>query len=145
MEENMDEVNSMKKVALLIGFVFVWFCCATGPVLANKASVSIEGPESAEQDSEVTLRLTVTHSANTFFHYTKLLKVQVNGKPLTEWDFTSGNRPEDNIFTREVKIRITGNTEVVAEAFCNIHGSAGPAKITILSNEKGGAGSKTKE
>jgi desulfoferrodoxin (superoxide reductase-like protein) len=132
----------MKRIAFLISSVFVWFCLTAGVSLANKASVSIEGPKSAEQGSEVTLRLTVTHSANTFFHYTKLLKVQVNGKPLTEWDFTSSNRPEDAVFTREVKIRVTGNTEVVAEAFCNIHGSAGPAKVVIVANETGSPAAK---
>ena len=127
----------MKRIALLIGCAFIWFCLSTGTVLANKSSVSIEGPASAEQGSEVTLRLTVTHSANSFFHYTNWLKVQVNGKPLTQWEFTSGNRPEGAVFTREVKIRIIGNTEVVAEAYCNIHGSKGPAKITIVTSKTG--------
>jgi desulfoferrodoxin (superoxide reductase-like protein) len=127
----------MKRIALLIGCAFVWFFLSTGPVLANQSSVSIEGPASAEQGSEVTLRLTVTHSANSFFHYTNRLTVQVNGKPFTQWVFTSGNRPEGAVFTREVKIRIIGNTEVVAEAYCNVHGSKGPAKVTIVTSETG--------
>jgi len=127
----------MKKIVLLIGCAFIWFCLSTGTVLANKSSVSIAGPASADQGSEVTLRLTVTHSANSFFHYTNLLTVQVNGQPFTQWVFTSGNRPEGAVFTREVKIRIIGNTEVVAEAYCNIHGSKGPAKVTIVTSETG--------
>ena len=135
----------MKRIALLIGCAFIWFCLSTGTVLANKSSVSIEGPASAEQGSEVTLRLTVTHSANSFFHYTNRLTVQVNGKPFTQWVFTSGNRPEGAVFTREVKIRIIGNTEVVAEANCNIHGSAGPAKVTILTNMTEVPATKTSE
>ncbi len=132
----------MKKIVFVIVSVCVWFCLTAGTVSANKSSVSIEGPRSADEGSEVTLRLTVTHNTNTLFHYTKQLKVQVNGKPLTEWDFTSGNRPEDAVFTKEVKIRITGNTEVVAEAFCNVHGSAGPAKVVIVANEKAPPGAK---
>jgi hypothetical protein len=127
----------MKKTALLIGAFLVWFCFAAAPVAANKSSVTIEGPKSAQQGSEVILRLTVTHNANSFFHHTKLLKVQVNGKPFTEWEFTGRNLPEGDVFTREVKIKIAADTEVVAEAYCNIHGSAGPAKVTILANEKG--------
>jgi desulfoferrodoxin (superoxide reductase-like protein) len=51
--------------------------------------------------------------------------------------FTSGNRPEGAVFTREVKIRIIGNTEVVAEAYCNIHGSKGPAKVMIVTSGTG--------
>ena len=132
----------MKKIALLAGCAFIWFCFSTGTVLANKASVSIEGPASAEQGSEVTLRLTFTHNANSFFHYSKLLTVQVNGKPFTQWVFTSGTRPEGPVFTREVKIRIIGNTEVVAEAYCNLHGSKGPAKVTIVTSETGAPGTK---
>jgi len=125
----------MKRIALLIGCAFIWFSFSTGTVLANKASVSIAVPASAEQGFEVTLRLTVTHSANSFFHYTNRLTVQVNGKPFTQWVFTSGNRSEGAVFTREVKVRIIGNTEVVAEAYCNIHGSKGPAKVTIVTRE----------
>ena len=135
----------MKRITLLIGCVFICLCLTTGTALANKASVVIEGPASAEQGSEITLRLTVTHSANSFFHYTNWLKVQVNGIPYTQWEFTGNNRPEGEVFTREVKIPITGNTEVVAEAHCNIHGSAGPAKVTILVNEKVPPTTKTNE
>jgi desulfoferrodoxin (superoxide reductase-like protein) len=144
-QQNTQKVNSMKKIALLIGCAFILLCLSTGTVLANKASVAIEGPVSAEEGSEVTLRLTVTHSANSFFHHIEWLKVQVNGKPFTQWEFTSGNRPEGAVFTREVKIRIIGNTEVVAEASCNIHGSAGPAKVTILANGTGAPVTKTNE
>jgi len=132
----------VKKIVLLIGCAFIWFCFSTGTVLANKASVSIEGPASAEQGFEATLRLTVTHNANSFFHYTNRLTVQVNGKPFTQWVFTSGNRPEEAVFTKEVKIRIIGNTEVVAEAYCNIHGSKGPVKVTIVTSETGAPGTK---
>ncbi|WAC07098.1 MAG: hypothetical protein OS130_12805 [Thermodesulfobacteriota bacterium] len=127
----------MKKIALLIGCALIWFFSSTETVLANKTSVFIEGPSTAGKGSEVTLCLTVTHNANSFFHYTKLVTVQVNGQPFIQWVFTSGKRPEGAVFKREVKIRITGNTEVVAEAYCNIHGSEGPAKVTIVPSESG--------
>jgi hypothetical protein len=41
-----------------------------GNRLANKSSVSIEGPANAGQRFRDHLRLTVTHNANSFIHYT---------------------------------------------------------------------------
>ncbi len=107
------------------------FCLYSGPVFADKSAVTLEGPASAEKGSEVIVKITVTHSANSFIHYTKWLKVQAGGRPVEQWDFTAGNRPDGATFTKEVRIKVTENTEVVAEANCNIHGSAGPAKLMI--------------
>lgn len=100
-------------------------------VLADKSAVSIEAPARAEKGAEVTVRITVTHRGNSFFHYTDWAKVDVDGKTVARWDFTAGNRPEGATFTREVKVQAAKTVEVVAEANCNIHGSAGPAKATI--------------
>ena len=121
----------MKKIALIVGCFLFLFSLYSGPVFANKSAVTLEGPASAEKGSEVTIKITVTHSANSFFHYTKWLKVQANGQPVQQWDYSAGNRPEGETFTKEVKIKVLENTEVVAEASCNIHGSAGPAKLMI--------------
>ncbi len=121
----------MKKLDLVIGCCLFLFCLYSGPVYANKAAVSLEGPSTAERGSEVVVKITVTHSANSFIHYTKWLKVQANGKLIQQWDYTSGNRPEGATFTKDVKITVLENTEVVAEASCNIHGSAGPGKLMI--------------
>ena len=107
------------------------FCLSSGPVFADKSAVTLEGPASAEKGSEVIVKITVTHSGNSFIHYTKWLKVQAGGRPVEQWDFTAGNRPDGATFTKEVRIKVTENTEVVAEANCNIHGSAGPAKLMI--------------
>ena len=122
----------MKRFVLVVSCFLFLFCLYSGPVFANKAAVTLEGPASAEKGSEVIIKITVTHSANSFMHYTKWLKVQANGKPVQQWDYTAGNRPEGETFTKEVKIKVLENTEVVAEASCNIHGSAGPAKLMIL-------------
>jgi hypothetical protein len=121
----------MKRVIVVTGCLMLFLCFWTGQAIANKASVAIVGPVTAEKGSEVVIKLTVTHSANSFLHYTKSLKVQANGKPVNEWEYSSGNRPDGEIFTKEIKIRIDSDTEIVAEASCNIHGSAGPAKLTI--------------
>jgi desulfoferrodoxin (superoxide reductase-like protein) len=122
----------MKRFVLVVSCFLSLFCLQSVPVFANKAAVTLEGPTSAEKGSEVTIKITVTHSANSFLHYTKWLKVQTNGQPVQQWDYTAGNRPDGETFAKEVKIKILENTEVVAEASCNIHGSAGPAKLMIM-------------
>ena len=100
-------------------------------VFANKTEVAIEGPTEAAKGSEVTLRITATHSANTASHYTDWLKVTANQKEVGRWDYTKDNRPEGAVFTKEIKIKVTEDTEIVAEANCNMHGSKGPAKHKI--------------
>jgi desulfoferrodoxin (superoxide reductase-like protein) len=122
----------MKRFVLVVSCFLFLFCLHSGPVFADKSAVTLEGPASAEKGSEVIIKITVTHSANSFIHYTKWLKVQAAGRPIEQWDFTAGNRPDGSTFTKEVRIRVLENTEVVAEASCNIHGSAGPAKLMIL-------------
>jgi len=98
---------------------------------ANKSGASIEGPVQAAKDSEVILRVTATHNANTASHYTEWLKVTANKKEIARWDYTKANLPEGAVFTKEIKIRVTEDTEIVAEASCINHGSKGPAKHTI--------------
>jgi desulfoferrodoxin (superoxide reductase-like protein) len=101
-------------------------------VFANKSEVTIEGPTQAGKGSEVTLRITATHNANTASHYTEWLKVMANNKEVARWDYSKENRPEGAVFTKEIKIKVTENTEIVAEASCNNHGSKGPAKHKIM-------------
>jgi desulfoferrodoxin (superoxide reductase-like protein) len=107
----------------------------TKPAFANKASVSIEAPQIPLKGSEMTIRVTVTHRGNSFIHYTKSLQVMANRKEIARWDFSSGQRPEAEVFTREVKIAAVEDLEVTAEAHCNIHGSAGPVSVKISVKE----------
>jgi desulfoferrodoxin (superoxide reductase-like protein) len=100
--------------------------------LANKSETTIEGPTQAAKGSEVTLRITVTHNANTASHYTEWLKVTANKQEVGRWDYTKENRPEGAVFTKEIKIKVTEDTEIVAEASCNNHGSKGSAKHKII-------------
>ncbi len=125
-----------KKLFFYFLFLAVFFAAQTS--FANKASVTISAPEMAAKGSEVLIKLTITHSANTtisppprFFHYTNWVSLKANGKEVSRWEFTSGNRPEDAVFSREFKIQVNEPMEVIAEANCNIHGSAGPAKWKI--------------
>jgi len=121
----------MKNVILFGILVLGILLFQVSVVFANKSEVTIEGPTQAERGSEVTLRITATHNANTASHYTEWLKVTANKKEVARWDYTKENRPEGAVFTKEIKIKVTENTEIVAEASCNNHGSKGPAKHTI--------------
>jgi len=104
-----------------------------GPALANKSATSIEGPTSVTKGTEVTLRVNVRHSSNSSSHYTEWLKVTANKKEIARWDYSKDKRPEAAEFTKEIKIKVMEDTEIVAEASCNNHGSRGPAthKITV--------------
>ena len=101
------------------------------PAWANKAETKIEVPESAGKDSEITIKVTVTHSANSYFHYTEWLWVQVNGKEIAKWEYSSGNRPEDATFTKEIKLKVDGDLDIKGKASCNIHGSANDAAAKV--------------
>lgn len=112
--------------ALLVFFAF--------PAIssADKSSVTIEAPEKAQKGSEITIKLNVRHSGNNLFHYTDELKVSVNGKEVKRWEFSFSKRPEDAHFSREITYRVDeGLIEIVGEANCNMHGSAGPAKMIV--------------
>jgi desulfoferrodoxin (superoxide reductase-like protein) len=121
----------MKKSIALGMLILAVLFIQIGPALADKSTASIEGPTLVEKGTEVTLRITVTHNANRSSHYTEWLKVSANKKEIARWEYTSEKRPEAAQFTKEVKIKITENTEVVAEASCNKHGSRGPATHRI--------------
>ena len=118
----------MKRMVMVGALSVLVFCLSLGVATANKASVTIEAPQSVQKGEELTIRVTVTHSANNLFHYTEWLKVMVNQKEVARWDYTSSNRPEAAIFTKEIKLKAVENMEITAQASCNIHGSNGPAE-----------------
>jgi desulfoferrodoxin (superoxide reductase-like protein) len=123
----------MKKSIALGMLILAILLLRVSPALANKAAASIEGPTNVVKGTEVTLRVTITHSANSPSHYTEWLKVTANKKEIARWDYSKDNRPEAAEFTKEIKLKIMEDTEIVAEASCNNHGSRGPAthKITV--------------
>lgn len=123
----------MKKSVALGILILAILLLQVGPTLANKSAVSIEGPSSVAKGTEVTLRIIVTHNANSPSHYTEWVKVTANKKEIGRWDYTKDNRPEAAEFTKEIKFKVLEDTEIVAEASCINHGSRGPAmhKITV--------------
>ncbi|MGQ9509970.1 MAG: desulfoferrodoxin family protein [Thermodesulfobacteriota bacterium] len=122
----------MKKRVFVMILMVLYFSLRGGLTLANKSSTSIETPQDVQKGSEIIIKITVTHKGNNFLHYTNWLKVTVNQKEVARWEFSSGNRPEGEVFTRELKIKAKEDLEVTAEAHCNRHGSAGPTTIKIL-------------
>lgn len=122
----------MKKSIVLGMLILAVLFVQGSPALADKSAASIEGPTSVEKGTEVTLRITVTHSANSPSHFTEWLKVSANKNEIARWEYTKDKRPEAAQFTQEIKIKVTENTEVVAEASCINHGSKGPAKHKII-------------
>jgi len=125
----------MRRRDFLLSIPFFFLALRTGVAFANKSSTSIEAPQTVQKGSEVMIRVTVTHKGNSFIHYTNWLRVTVNQKEIARWDFTSGQRPEAQIFTKEITIKAMEDMEVTAEANCNIHGSTGPTTVKISIKE----------
>jgi len=127
----------MRKITISLSLILLVIIVLVhgGYVWANKSTTSIAVPESISKGSEVTIRVTVTHNANNFLHYTKWLQIMVNGKEIARWDYTMGNRPEGATFTKEIKYNVDGDIEIKAEASCNIDGSTGPATAKVLAKE----------
>jgi desulfoferrodoxin (superoxide reductase-like protein) len=125
----------MKKVCVVWIIGCMMFFLLSGIALANKSEASIEAPAEAPKGSEFTIKITVTHNANNFLHYTESLKVTAGDKEIGRWIFTRFQRPEGAVFTREIKIKVIEDVEIKAEASCNIHGSKGPATVKITAKE----------
>ena len=121
----------MKKSMFFGILIFGILLLQVSPAFTNRSATFIEGPTSVAKGTEVTLRITVTHNANSASHYTEWLKVTANGKEVDRWNYTKDRRPEGAEFTKEIKIKVMEDTEVVAEASCNNHGSKGPATLKI--------------
>jgi desulfoferrodoxin (superoxide reductase-like protein) len=121
----------MRKLVLAVVSFLLLFSFQAGLAFAGKSAASIDAPQTAQKGSEITIKVTVTHSANNMFHYTQWLKVMANQREIARWDYTSGNRPEAAVFTKEIKVNALEDLEVTAEASCNMHGSAGVATAKI--------------
>jgi len=77
----------MKRMATNLSLIFLVMTVLLygQDVWANKSATSIEVPENVTKGSEITIRVTVTHSANSFMHYTKWLQIMINGKETERW------------------------------------------------------------
>jgi len=64
-------MNKTRLMLLSIAVLFIFL--VTGSAWANKAEAKIEIPESAAKGSEITIRVTVIHNANSYFHHVEWL------------------------------------------------------------------------
>ncbi len=127
-------MNRRKFILSSAGALFIFFF-SRKISWANKAESKIEAPESTLKGSEITIRVTVIHNANNFFHHIEWLWIKVNENEIARWDFTGSNKPEEATFTREIKYKMEGDAEIKAKASCNLHGSAGEAAMKVLAKE----------
>jgi desulfoferrodoxin (superoxide reductase-like protein) len=130
---NGGEMNNRKLVLLSVALVLIFLF--SGNAWANKAEAKIEASETAAKGSEITIRVTVIHNANSYFHHVEWLWIQVNDKEVARWDYTAANKPEGATFIKEIKYKVEGDVEIKAKASCNMHGSAGEAVVKVLAKE----------
>ncbi|OGR05881.1 MAG: hypothetical protein A2520_05970 [Deltaproteobacteria bacterium RIFOXYD12_FULL_53_23] len=126
----------MKKIVLLL--VSGLFFLAGGSALASKsfvrmeqAPVRLEAPANATQGQKIKIKLFVSHSANNFFHHTKLVTLTINGQEAARWEFSGSSLPEAAEFSRTFDYVMAGPITLESAAFCNMHGSANTAKATV--------------
>lgn len=127
-------MKSRKTILFLIQFLWVVLLWANA-AFANKASVSIEAPAEVTKGSEITIRLTVDHSADSLFHHVEWIQLIVNNNQIGNWRYSALDLPRAATFTKEIKYTVNENTEIRAEASCNLHGSAGPGFFKIVIKE----------
>jgi len=127
-------VKSKKTGFFLMQFLLVVLLWANA-AFANKASVSIEAPAEITKGSEITIRLTVDHSADTILHHVEWVQLIVNNNQIGHGQYSAFDLPPAATFTKEIKYVVNENTEIRAEASCNLHGSAGPGFFKIVIKE----------
>ena len=127
-------MKSKKPGLFLIQFLLVVLLCAN-VAFANKASVSIEAPAEVTKGTEITIRVTVDHSADNVFHHVEWVQLSVNNNQVGYWRYSAVDLPPGATFTREIKYTVNENTDIRAEASCNLHGSAGPGIFKIVIKE----------
>jgi desulfoferrodoxin (superoxide reductase-like protein) len=128
------KMKSRKTILFLIQVLWVVLLWAN-VAFANKASVAIEAPEEVTKGTEITIRVTVDHSADNFFHHVEWVQLNVNNNQVGYWRYSAVDLPPGATFTKEIKYTVNENTEIRAEASCNLHGSAGPGFFRVVIKE----------
>lgn len=112
-------------------FFLILSLAISSPLLANKTSVALSGPQAVAPGTEVTITVKISHSGNGSGHFTNWVSVKADGQEIARWDFTSDKRPEGANFSREVKYTVTKPVEITAQGNCNLHGGQAPAVLKI--------------
>jgi desulfoferrodoxin (superoxide reductase-like protein) len=122
---------NVKRMAGVAVLALAMLTSHAGLVWAGKSDATIQAPDVAKKGEDVTIQVTFSHSSNSGSHHTQWAKVSINGKEVARWDFSEQKLPEGARFSREVKVKADQELNVLAEASCNKHGSAGPARAKI--------------
>jgi len=125
--------------AVLLSFLVMGLLLGASLSYADKSAIRIEAPEKAAKGSEITVKLHVSHHGNNLMHYTKWVKVEVNGQQVEKWEFSATKRPESETFTKSFSTKVDGPLDIVAEASCNLHGSQGAANWKVAVAEEEGS------
>lgn len=123
-------MRHVRLTLLLISALFMTLSFAES-AFADKASVTLEAPESASIGSEITIKIIVTHSADNFIHHVDWAYIMVNGNEVERWKYKWNDLPTDAVFSKEIKYKVQGPIEIKVDANCNLHGSKGPAMKTV--------------
>jgi desulfoferrodoxin (superoxide reductase-like protein) len=127
-----DQVFSRREFIKTTGMVLAAaVALPSRPALANESAVRIVAPENAVVGEEITIELHVSHEGNNLFHYTNWVRALVNGQEVRRWDYSARNRPEAENFVVTLQHTMSAPIEIVAEANCNLHGSAGNTKKRV--------------
>ncbi|MFH1760371.1 MAG: desulfoferrodoxin family protein [bacterium] len=124
-------MGNKRLIVLYTVFIALILVLQGNIAFAGKASVQIEAPESATMGEVILIQLHVSHEGNNFIHYTDWVYVKINGSEIKRWAFSNFDKPESENFTRTINHTMTGPIEIIAEADCNMHGSAGIAKKNV--------------
>lgn len=119
-------MKSLKNISLLLFFIFI-----SVAVYSNKTSVKISTVKKAAKGSEVTVTISVSHNTNSPSHFTDWVYLKINSKEVKRWTYTRTALPASANFTLTFKFILTSNSSIEVMGDCNLHGSAGAAKINI--------------
>lgn len=114
----------MKKI-MVSWFLACFVLLTVLPVMADKTSVEIDAPGTAEKGEVITIVVRVRHSGNNLFHHTNWVYLRINGEQVARWEYSWKDLPEKEIFVKEVTYPVQGSITIEAKANCNIHGSEG--------------------
>ena len=122
-------MNACRKAG---GAIFLASLITAGTAQANRSSVTLSEQVRYTESGQAIITCTVAHRGNNFLHHTDYVRVTADGREVARWNFSWRDIPESEIFTREAVLDASGPAMIEAEASCNIHGSKGPASMTLL-------------
>jgi desulfoferrodoxin (superoxide reductase-like protein) len=120
----------MKRIFLLLAIIAIMPIS----ILANKTSVEVTVLDTVEKGETVKITINVSHRGNSSRHHTDFVYLKINGKEVKRWEYSRNNLPEGNEFILEYEFEAEKTFEIEVKGNCNLHGSSGAVKRTIIVN-----------